>query len=46
MKNVLITGGARGIGKELNKEFKNNFTPIVTDLTDDKCINIIKKYFI
>lgn len=66
MKNVLITGGARGIGKELievyyannynvfsvvrkqedaeelNKEFKNNFTPIVTDLTDDKCINIIK----
>lgn len=66
MKNVLITGGARGIGKELikvyyannynvfsvvrkqedaeklNKEFTNNFTPIVTDLTDDKCIDIIK----
>jgi len=66
MKNVLITGGARGLGKELinvyyannynvfcvvrkredaeklSKEFTNNFTPIIADLTDDRCIDIIK----
>ncbi|MFL0249978.1 SDR family NAD(P)-dependent oxidoreductase [Clostridium neuense] len=66
MKNILITGGARGLGKELidvyytngynvftvvrkqedseklSKEFTSHFTPIVADLVDDNCIDIIK----
>ncbi|PJI08230.1 MULTISPECIES: SDR family NAD(P)-dependent oxidoreductase [Clostridium] len=66
MKNLLITGGSRGLGRELinvyyangynvftvvrkqedgqklSKEFANHFTPIVANLVDDNCIDIIK----
>lgn len=66
MKNVLITGGSRGLGRELinvyytnrynvftvvrkqedaqklSKEFDNHFIPIVVNLVDNNCIDIIK----
>jgi len=32
--------------EKLSKEFTNNFTPIITDLADDKCIDIIKKLYL